>query len=81
MQRRLDPETGVNKPFKNVSCQGRIQNFFQREGIKFRDFFSAVFSAKLILGNLSNKNNSGGGGGSGACSENFTHCDGHFSTF
>ena len=24
IQRRLDSETGVNKPFENVLCQGRI---------------------------------------------------------
>ena len=34
MQRRLDPETGVNKPFGNASCQGRVaySEFFFREG-------------------------------------------------
>ena len=26
--KRLDPEKNVNKLFENVSCQGRIQNFF-----------------------------------------------------
>ena len=40
---RLDPEAGVNKFFQNASCQGRIQKFFQGEGIKFRPFFKRNF--------------------------------------
>ena len=64
MQRRLDPETGVNKPFENVLCQGRIQNFF-RERVKiFVTFSNVVFPADLILSNLSTKNDSMGSGGS-----------------
>ena len=61
MQRRLDPETDVNKPFENISCQGRIQNFF-REGVLIFVTFSSVifFSAELILSNVSTKNNSRG---------------------
>ena len=43
MQKRLDPETGVNKPFENVLCKGRIQKFFQRGGINFRRFFKRSF--------------------------------------
>ena len=43
MQRRLNSETGVNKSFENVSCQGRIQKFFEGEGINFRHFFQAHF--------------------------------------
>ena len=46
IQRRLDPETGVNKPFEKVSCQGRIQNFFLGGGIKFRHFFKRSFFRK-----------------------------------
>ena len=59
MQRRLDPETGVNKFFENASCQGRIQNFFQKGAPIFVTYSSAVFSAELILRKLSNKNDSG----------------------
>ena len=71
MQRHLDPETGVNKPFQNVSCQGRIQNFFQGESTKFRHFSQRSFSpAELILSNLSNKNDSRGVQGH-AAPENF----------
>ena len=50
---------GVNtgKPFENVSCQGRLQNFFQGGGTKFRHFFkSGLFPAELVLSNLSNIN-------------------------
>ena len=43
MQRRLDPETGGIKPFENVSCQGRIQKFFQGGTIKFCHFSSVFF--------------------------------------
>ena len=43
MQRRLDPETGVNKPFENVSCYRRIQKFFQGGGTNFRHFSCVVF--------------------------------------
>ena len=49
MQRRLDPKMGVNKLFEHVSCQGRIQNFFQGGGTNFRHFFLRSFSAGLIL--------------------------------
>ena len=59
MQRRLNSETGVNKPFENVSSQGRIQNFFQGGGINFCQFLQAYFfPAELILSNLSAKNES-----------------------
>ena len=62
MQRRLNSETGVNKPFENVSCQGRIQNFFQGGGINFCYFFKRIFPAELILKNVSAKNDSRGSG-------------------
>ena len=84
MQRHLDPETGVNKPFQNVSCQGRIQNFFQGESTKFCHFFKRnFFSAELILSNLSNKNDSMGVQGH-VSPENFckfAYCNGHFRAF
>ena len=64
MQRRLDPETDVNKPFKSVSCQGRIQKFFQGGGTKLYHFFKrSFFLAELILRNVSTKNDSRGSGG------------------
>ena len=63
MQRRLDPETRVNKPFENVSCLGRNQNFFQGGDINFHHFFKRIFfSAELILSNSSTKNDSRGSG-------------------
>ena len=43
MQRRLDTETGVNKLFENVSCQGPIQHFFRERATIFVTFSSVVF--------------------------------------
>ena len=43
MQRRLNSETDVNKPFECVACQGRNQKFFEGGGINFRHFFQAYF--------------------------------------
>ena len=67
MQRRLDSigdRHRLKKPFKNVSCQGRIQKFFLVGDIKFHHFFKRIFfPAELILSNLSNKNGSRGSGG------------------
>ena len=60
MQRRLDPETGVNKLFENVSCQERISNFFRKWAPISVTFSSVVFSAELISSNLSTKNDSRG---------------------
>ena len=45
--RRLDPKTGVSKPFENVSCQVRIQNFFQRGASNFVTFSNEVFSRRV----------------------------------
>ena len=58
MQRRLNSETGVNKPFENVSCQGRIQKFFEGRGINFRLFSSVIFPEELFLSILSAQNDS-----------------------
>ena len=58
MQGRYDPETGVNKPFEIVSCQGRIQIFFREGAPNFVTFSSVVFPAELVLSSLSNKNDS-----------------------
>ena len=49
MQRRLNSETGINKPFENGLCQGRIQKFFEGGGINFRYFLSVFFPAELFL--------------------------------
>ena len=55
---------GVNKHFENVSCQGRMQNFFQGGGTKFRHFFKcSFFPTELIFSNLSIKNDSRESGG------------------
>ena len=43
MQRRLDPETGVNKPFENVFMSGAFSEFFQGGGNNFCYFSSVVF--------------------------------------
>ena len=52
MQRRLNLVTGVNEPFENVSCQGRIQKFFEGGGINFRHFIQAIFSGRVIFKQL-----------------------------
>ena len=46
---------GVNKPFENVLCQGRIQNVSHGGCAKFRHVFKCFFLAELVLSNLSNK--------------------------
>ena len=56
MERCLDPEMSVNKPFENVLCQERIQEFFQGGGIEFRHFFRRSF----FPSELSNENDSRG---------------------
>ena len=56
MQRRLDSETGVNKPFENVFMSGAYSEFFSGRGHQFSSLFKRVFSTDLILSNLSNKN-------------------------
>ena len=58
MQRRVDLEMGVNKPFENVSCQGPIQHFFRERAPIFVTFSSVVFLAQLVLSNLCIKNDS-----------------------
>ena len=65
MRGRLNPETGVKKPFENVFyVRGHIQNFFQREGTNYCHYSCvSFFSTELILSNLSYKNDSRGGSG------------------
>ena len=65
MQRRLDPETGVNKPFENVFMSGVYSENFWGRGHQFSPLFKRIFSTDLNLSNLSNKNDSRG---PGACS-------------
>ena len=60
MQRRLDPEMDVNKPFENVFCQGILRNFFREETPTFFTVSSVVFPGELILSNLSTKHDSRG---------------------
>ena len=44
MQRRLEPEMGVNKPFENVFMSGAYSEFFSgRRHYNFRHFSSVVF--------------------------------------
>ena len=43
MQKRLEPERGVNKPFENVFMSGAYSDFFPGGGTDFRHFFSIVF--------------------------------------
>ena len=47
MQRRLDAETGVNKPFENVSCQGSIQHFLRERAPIFVAFSSVFFFGRV----------------------------------
>ena len=52
MQKRINSETGVNKSFKNVSCQGRVQEFFEGGSSIFVTFFKRVFSGRVIFKQL-----------------------------
>ena len=63
MQKRLDPETKINKLFENVFMSGAYSEFFQGGGTNFRHFSSVCFLTDLILSYLSNKNDSRGSGG------------------
>ena len=59
--KRIRLAKGV-KPFENVACQGRIQNFFQGVAPNFVTSSSILFSGRvsLTLKNLNNKNNTRG---------------------
>ena len=65
MHRRLDLETGVNKPFENVFMSGAyLEFFFSGRRHQFSSLFKrSFFSTDLILSNLSTKNDSRGVGG------------------
>ena len=45
---RLDPKKDAIKPFENVSCQRRNQNFFT-EGHKIFTFLSIVFFPEELI--------------------------------
>ena len=45
---RLDLDKGVNKPFENVSCQRRIQNFFTGEH-QILTLFKRIFCGRVDL--------------------------------
>ena len=57
MQRRLDPETGVNKPFENVFMSGAYSQCFSGKMHQFSSLFKRrVFLTDLNFSNLRNKN-------------------------
>ena len=60
MQKRVNPETGVNKPFENVFMSGANSDIFQGGGTNFCHFSSIFFLTDKILSNLSDKNDSRG---------------------
>ena len=39
MQKRLDPETSVNKPFENVLCEGANSQIFSERRHQFSSLF------------------------------------------
>ena len=49
--RRLDPEKSVNKPFENVSRQGRIQKIFQGRMYQISTFLNVFFRQNEFKGN------------------------------
>ena len=61
MQRRLDPETGVNKPFENVSGKRRIFKIFFREVVPILViFFNAAFFDRVNFKQRKYQNDSRG---------------------
>ena len=68
MPRRLDPETGVNKPFENVLYQGAYSEFlfFQGGGApNFVTFLSVVCFGKVNFKLFKYQKRLWGGGGGG----------------
>ena len=65
MQKRLDPETGVNKICENVFMSGAYSEIFLGRGTNFRHFSSVVFFDRFNLSNLAEvtKTTLGGSGG------------------
>ena len=43
MQKRLDPETGVNKLFENVFMSGVYSEFYLGRAHQFSSFFKRIF--------------------------------------
>ena len=77
MEKRLDPETSVNKLFENVFMSGTYSEFFSGRGHQFSSLFSSVvLSTDLILSNLSTVPKTTPGGSGGMLQRN-----GHFSAF
>ena len=62
MQRRLDPETGVNNLLKMFHVRGVFRIFFRKGAPIFVTFSSVLFPVDSILSNLSSKNDSRGSG-------------------
>ena len=52
MQKRVDPETGVNKISENVFMSGAYSEIFSGRGTNFRHFLSVVFFDRFNLSNL-----------------------------
>ena len=69
-------------PFENVSCQGRIENFFREGAPNFVTFFNRIFCGRVNYKQLKKQKDSRGAGG--ISPENFckfAYCNGHFSAF
>ena len=56
MQRHLDPETGVYKPFENVFMSGVYSEVFLGRRHQFSSLFKRNFFDRLNFKQLSNKN-------------------------
>ena len=52
IQRRYNPETGVNMPFENDSCEGVFRIFFRVGAPDFVSFSSVVFSGRVSFKQL-----------------------------
>ena len=52
MQKRLDPETGVNKIFENVFMSGAYSEIFSGRGHQFSSLFKRSFFDRFNLSNL-----------------------------
>ena len=85
MQRRLHTETGENKPFENVLCQGPIQHYFREGAPIFVTFSSVVFFGRVNFKQLKYQKRLQGG--PIACSPGkflkicILYANGHFSAF
>ena len=69
-------------PFENVSCQGRIENFFREGAPNFVTFFNRIFCGRVNYKQLKKQKDSRGAGG--IFPKNFwkfAYCNCHFSAF